>query len=181
MSLRYPNDNFLGVKLDHLGSWERDYLPGNNGFDRVKSAVDTLKKKKVFFGGVVVMLGYLESSDTLEIENYIPRMRLIKYGICKETGNDNLPFMIAKFEMNGGINHPMTMPQNYKYKNRLENRIEALEIVDSYFKLFPVRYVPSDDYCDDHHYNVDGSRICAEDVAAIFQQNNFDFWNKEKP
>lgn len=175
MALRYPDYNFIGVKCDKMASSIKDYLPGNTEFDRVKRAMDTLKSRKYVLGGVIAMFGFIESTDTVAIDNFAPSLQLFKWAVCSEVKNDKTPVILAKYEMNASRK---AYPQNYTYAKRLENKIELLEQLDHSIKCCPIRDVPAQHFCDDHHYNADGYRIFAEDAAVLYQENHFDFWNK---
>jgi hypothetical protein len=55
--------------------------------------------------------------------------------------------------------------------------MNKLEKIDKNIKIAPIRAIPRAYYCDFHHYNTFGYILWSIDAVAIFQQNNFDFWN----
>jgi hypothetical protein len=176
MAQRYPKNTFIGIKDSQAGcpmkGW---FLPGDQEFNKITEAIKFLRGK-VVWGGIFILEGFLEATDTVSIDDMpltIARMYIAYTSVMRKS---NVPLFIAKYEKNSDRSKH---PNNFKYCNRVCNKIDSLPMLFPNVYTFPVRYIPKEDFCDDHHYNEAGQKILAEDAVVIYQQSGLDMWYKK--
>jgi hypothetical protein len=170
MALLYPEYHFCGVKDARPGMTMEDFLTNKN--DRY--IIDKIKilKKKSIIGGVLLMFGWDEGGDIKTVQALDVDLKRLIDELRKASGNRTLPFIFGRYEENGG----KAYAQFHRWNDILIDKINSLEKIDPYLKLTPIRPIPKQYYCDDHHYKVEGYQIWADDAAAIIQIKKFDFW-----
>ena len=175
MALLYPGYNFIGERYAGPCNKTRDLFQETPHREHIKKVIKELKEKSTI-GGVILMHGFIEGLYSAEIDSYDMHVIELAAFIRDESGNKELPVLVARYEKNGDS----TSCWENKEIPRLVEKIESLPKRCAFMQLYPVRYVPRQYFCDNHHYSADGYRICGEDAAAIIQLNSFDFWKGNK-
>lgn len=151
------------------------FLPGDPEYNKIAEAIKILKGK-VVWGGLFILEGFLEATDTTEIDKFQLTVARIYAAYSALMERSGLPCFIARYERNGS---PSRHPNNFKYCKRICDKIDSLQVLFPQIHVFPVKYIPKEDYCDDHHYNESGQEILAEDAVVIYQQSGLDTWCKK--
>ena len=174
--MRYPKYSFIGVKDSQSGcpmkGW---FLPGDSEYNKIAEAIKFLNGK-VVWGGIFILEGFLEATDTNKINELPLAVARIYMSYTVLMGVSNTPCFVAKYEKNG---NPFRYPNNFKYGKRICDKIDSLPRLFPFVYVFPVRYIPKEDFCDDHHYNEAGQKILAEDAVVLYQQSGLDAWCKK--
>jgi hypothetical protein len=173
MALLYPDYNFCGIKYAIHGMTIEDFLTKTDG-NYIIDKINILKSKSII-GGVLLMFGFVEGKDVKMVQELDTKLKQLIDELREASGNKTLPFIFGRYEEN---NNKQVRYYN-KYDDILVNKIQSLEKFDQYLKLTPIRPIPKQYYCDNHHYTSEGYQIWANDAAAIIQLNNFDFWKKD--
>lgn len=170
MAILYPEYHFCGVKDARPGMMMEDFLTNKND----RHIIDKIKilKRKSIIGGVILMYGWDEGGDLKTVQALDADLKRLIDDLRKASGNRTLPFIFGRYEENGGKQYA----QSHRWDDILIDKINSLEKIDPYLKLTPIRPIPKQYFCDDHHYTAEGYQIWAGDAAAIIQLNRFDFW-----
>jgi hypothetical protein len=189
MALRYPEYNFVGVKVDKIGGSIKNFLPGNEMFDKTKSAIETLGAMKIKIGGVLSMLSYIvtpQSGGDLTSKRLDALMIVFMDAVEKEIFKNivypdnnrpsHIPFICGNYVFNFYDPGDSNFRPNSRQKP--ESQIETLRPRS---KACPILNIPVEYFCDDNHFRSFGYRIWAEDAAMLIQENNFDFWYNPQP
>jgi hypothetical protein len=174
MAILYPQYNFCGIKCTNSGSTFEAFYNSDLKVQLYKKLSEALDSS--IFGGCLAMFGFAEGKDSAQVKDMDRWVNGFSNELSIKTGYKNIPFIFGRYEKNG---RKVLSDVYHKYDSLTEKKIESFEKLSPYFKVSPIRYVPKEDYCDDHHYNRSGYEIWANDAAAIIQQNNFDFWYKD--
>lgn len=184
MRFRYPDSTrftFCGAVYNQAAMMITDMVPGQYFYDKMMRAIRSMKNqrgKRVVIGGIVLMFGFVEGQDRLKAENLgTDYLRLISR-IRNATGNNYLPCIVCRYEEN---NLRDSVYAKYrKYEKTVIREIASLESRDRFIKISPIRPIPKEYYCEDHHWIKEGYWVWADDGTALIQINHFDFWNTNK-
>jgi hypothetical protein len=124
-------------------------------------------KKKSIIGGVLLMFGFDEEGSFKTVQTLDVDLRRLIDELRKASGNKTLPIIFGRYEENGG----KAYAQTHRWDDILIDKIASLEKIDPYLKLTPIRPIPKQYYCDDHHYTAEGYQIWAHDAAAIIERS----------
>jgi hypothetical protein len=171
MALLYPDYHFCGVSYSSIGLSIKNFFANKNDW-YIIDRINILKEKSTI-GGVILMFGFVEGLELKQVQELDINLKHLIEELRKASGNKTLPFIVGRYEKNcdrvkTGILHNCA--------DILNKKIESLENIDPFLKLTPIRMIPAQYYCDDHHYNAEGYRIWADDAAALIQMNHLDFW-----
>lgn len=175
ISLRYPEYNFLGLNYQYPSSMVSEMRPGEYHYDKMMKDLAYLKTVATM-GGVVSLYGFIEGSNQTLANTFVSDFMTLIYNIRKVVENDTLPVIIGRYEVNN-----QRLPEIAKYRtyeNIVRNKLILLTKNDPFIQMSPIRDVPKEDYCVNHHWTCDGFKIWAHDAIAIYQANNFDFWKR---
>jgi len=172
MALLYPEYHFCGVKYALNGLTAEDLLV-NNGDRFIIDKIKVLKEKSTI-GGVLMMFGFIEGTDIKKVDDFDANVKHLIDKLRAAAGNETLPVIFGRYEENG---RKVLPGKFHRYDDVLTRQIEALEKIDRFLKLAPIRPVPKGCFCDDHHYNDYGYHLWVDDAVALIQINKFDFWN----
>lgn len=176
MALRYPGYNFCGVDYSAPSQKVSEIIPGDHRYEKMVKDVAYLKTVSTI-GGIFLLYGFIEAADKGKADNFYDATQLLIKNIRKQAGNDSLPCIMARYEKN---HRGETISEKFwRYEIIIMQQIERIEKGDLFLKIAPVKWVPGDYHCEGHHQTCPGLRIVMEDAAVVYQQNNFDFWNKE--
>jgi hypothetical protein len=182
MALRYPEYKFCGIEYGHpCGQAHHVYeeqLHRTFWESRI-AAMRALKDSGVVFGGVVIMYGFVEAAEVLEIKNYPASMiRLVSF-FREKTGDTLLPAIFPRWPL---YSCPNEADKKYhKYDSLMNVLDESLLMNISNSVHTPVRYLGRQFYCSgDHHETQAGYAILAQDAVTMYQLFNMDLWSKPK-
>jgi hypothetical protein len=176
MSYVYPGYSFCGVNCGMLSGETNWYKQGNNKYELLIKAIDSLKDKGIF-GGIIMQLGFNEGSDSIKANKLCSELLRVIWDIRYRVGNSNLPCMVQRLEINNA-----RIDRGYyrlRYQSVVSIKIDSMLIYDKYVVLYPIRNMGKHMYQEgDHHYNCEGIKHIMEDAAALYQINKFDWWKK---
>lgn len=174
MRARYPAYNFVIDKAAFSSTWVNEMKPGSDKYALVQRYIRN-KPDSAVIGGIICFYGFMEGKDSAAAWNLTAEYERLRDLIRRDANNPRLPFLIDRHEHNKNNTNGQEAEYS-KYADVVENVIERLEY-DKYTIAFPIRFIPKEGYIENHHYSEIGHKICAQDMAALIQLNNLDFWN----
>jgi hypothetical protein len=173
MALRYPKYNFVGERYANPCNQAWHLLTEEHHRTHLEKTIKMLREKSTI-GGVGLMEGFIEGQHEEEVKRIDVKIVELIDWLRGQSGNIDLPIMLGRYEKYGDKKSCM---QYHQWDSLIIAKMETIPLHRKNVVLVPVRYVPAERYCDNHHYDADGYQIWGEDAAVLYQENHFDFWN----
>jgi hypothetical protein len=176
MSMLYPGYDFCAI-MDASPSQQASHIVKEERHRECVINQLTALKGKATIGGVLMMYGIVEAIYNNNINTLDESIRGVIDFVRGATGNDHLPVILGRFELNGD---PTRVTTYHQWDAVIMEKINVVMRKDPLVQIAPIRYMPKEYYCDDHHYSAEGYKIWAEDAAALIQVERYDFWYKNE-
>lgn len=174
MALRFPDRKFGACKYSYASAILADFKQGENHHDRMAKDIADLKGR-VIFGGAICNYGFIEGKSKILAKSFGFDAMLFINELRRLTGNENLPVIWMRYEVNNLREDGIAAYR--KYDVLIYENIESL-LKSPFIHLCPIKSLPENYYCDDHHNTAAGFEIMGQDIAALYQFFGYDIkWN----
>ena len=173
MATMHPDFNFSGIKMASSCAQAFHRHPGDSRYDRCIKQIKELQDKGATIGGVLMMYGFIEGQNKESVDSIVIKTGLLINNIRFDVGNNNLPVIFGRYEENGD---KIRCPTYHNYDSLLICKIDSIPLLIKNTALSPYKPVPSNMYCDNHHYDENGYKLWANDAVQMIDEYGFNLW-----
>lgn len=123
-----------------------------------------------------MMYGFIEGQFKESVDSLNTKIDALISYVRKDVGDPSLPVILGRYEQ---YCEKLKCPAYHKWDEKIIAQINSMPAIVKNLALTPFTPIPSEYYCDDHHYNALGYLVWAWDAVTKIQMNHFDFWYKK--